>query len=158
MVNGVAAGAGFNIVLACDIVICAKSARFAQSFSKIGLIPDCGGTYLLPRAMGLHKAKELMFTADLISSDDAKQYGFVNYLVEDEDLTETTYKFAKKLASSVPVALRFIKKILNQSYELSLDSALKLEASLQSFCIQTKDSKEGIQAFKQKRAPVFIGK
>lgn len=158
MVNGVAAGAGFNLVLACDIVICAKSARFAQSFSKIGLIPDCGGTYLLPRAVGLHKAKELMFTADLISSADALQYGFVNQLVEDCDLKEKTNKFAERLVASAPVAITFIKKALNQSHELSLVEALGVEATLQGLCLQTQDNKEGIQAFKEKRVANFIGK
>jgi len=157
MVNGVAAGAGFNLALACDIIICAKSARFAQSFAKIGLIPDCGGHYFLPRAVGIHKAKELMFTADLIDADTALRMGFINQVTDDENLVEATNKFAQKLAAAAPLALAFIKRILNQSSELSLENILELEASMQSFCIQTQDNKEGIKAFKEKRKPVFKG-
>ena len=157
MVNGGAAGAGFNLALACDLIFCAKSARFAQSFAKIGLIPDCGGHYFLPRAVGIHKAKELMFTADLIDATTAQNLGFVNQVVEDENLQEATFQFAQKLAAAAPIALSFIKKILNQGSELSLEGILELEASLQSVCLQTKDNKEGIKAFKEKRKPVFTG-
>lgn len=158
MVNGVAAGAGFNIALACDIIFCAKSARFAQSFSKVGLIPDCGGTYLLPRAVGLHKAKELTFTADIITSDTALQLGFVNQVVEDAELKDATYKFAEKLAASAPIALSLIKKILNESDGLDLKKALELETFMQSMCLQTEDNREGVKAFKEKRSPIFKGR
>ncbi|MDI3534839.1 MAG: 2-(1,2-epoxy,2-dihydrophenyl)acetyl-CoA isomerase [Thermosediminibacterales bacterium] len=157
MVNGVAAGAGFNIALACDIIFCAKSVRFGQSFAKIGLIPDCGGTYFLPRAVGLHKAKELMFTGDLIDADTALKLGIVNKVIDDAELKETTYKFAEKLANGAPIALALIKKALNQSFSLNLECALELEASLQCNCLQTQDNKEGINAFKEKRPPVFKG-
>jgi len=158
MVNGVAAGAGFNLALACDIIFCAKSARFAQSFVKVGLIPDCGGTYLLPRVVGLHKAKELMFTAELINADKARDLGIVNQVVDDAELKEITYKFAEKLANSAPIALALMKKILNQSDNLSLENELEMEAGLQCICLQTEDNKEGVRAFKEKRAPVFKGK
>lgn len=158
MVNGVAAGAGFNIALACDIIFCAKSARFAQSFAKVGLVPDCGGTYLLPRAVGLHKAKELMFTADIITSDTAFQLGFVNQVVEDEKLKEATYKFAERIAASAPIAISLIKKILNESDGMDLKKALELESFVQSMCLQTQDNKEGVKAFKEKRNPVFQGR
>lgn len=158
MVNGVAAGAGFNIMLACDIIFCAKSARFAQSFAKVGLIPDCGGTYLLPRVVGLHKAKELMYTAKLIKSDEALRLGLVNKVVEDDELIDVTYKFAEEMVSSAPIALGFIKDILNQSDGLTLENVLELEADLQSLCLLTEDNKEGVKAFKEKRAPQFKGK
>ncbi|MDK2823010.1 MAG: 2-(1,2-epoxy,2-dihydrophenyl)acetyl-CoA isomerase [Clostridia bacterium] len=158
MVNGVAAGAGFNLALACDIIYCAKSAKFGQSFSRVGLIPDCGGTYLLPRLVGLHKAKELMFTADLISAEEALRLGLVNQVVDDNDLKEVTYKFAQRLANFAPIALSLIKKVVNKTYNFSLDDALELEADLQSICLQTEDNKEGIKAFKEKRAPIFKGK
>jgi len=157
MVNGVAAGAGFNIALACDIIFCAKSARFGQSFAKVGLIPDCGGTYFLPRVVGLHKAKELMFTGDLIDADTALKLGIVNQVIDDAELKETTYEFAEKLANGAPIALALIKKALNQSFNLNLEGALELEASLQCNCLQTQDNKEGIKAFKEKRPPVFKG-
>lgn len=158
MVNGVAAGAGFNLALACDIIYCAKSARFVQSFAKVGLVPDCGGAYLLPRAVGLHKAKELMFTADIISSDTAFQLGFVNQVVEDAELKAATFKYAEKLAASAPIAISLIKKILNESDGLDLKKVLEMETFMQSMCLQTEDNKEGVKAFKEKRAPVFKGR
>lgn len=158
MVNGVATGAGFNIALACDIIYCAKSARFAQSFSKVDLISDCGGTYFLPRVVGLYKAKELLFTGDMINSNEAKELGIVNKVMEDENLVEETYKLANKLASAAPIAIKYIKKTLNRSFELDLNSALELEAGIQNLCIQTDDNKEGIAAFKEKREARFLGK
>lgn len=158
MVNGVAAGAGFNLALACDIIYCAKSARFAQSFSKVGLVPDCGGSYFLPRAVGSHKAKELMFTADLINSETAYELGFINKVVDDEELKEKTYQFAEKLVKSAPIPLAFIKTSINQSERLTLEDALEVETDKQSFCLQTHDNKEGVRAFKEKREPNFLGK
>lgn len=158
MVNGAAAGAGFNIVLACDIIFCAESAKFAQSFANVGLIPDCGGTYLLPKAIGLHKAKELMFTCELITASQAMELGFINYLAKDEELKDKTYEFANRLANQPPLAVKFIKKAVNESQNMTLDNALKHEASVQTLLIQTEDSKEGIAAFKEKRRPKFTGK
>lgn len=158
MVNGVAAGAGFNIALACDIIYCSKSARFAQSFSKVGLVPDCGGSYFLQRAVGSHKAKELMFTAELISSETAYELGFINKVVDDDELKEKTYQFAEKLVQAAPIPLAFIKTSINQSERLTLEDALEVETDKQSFCLQTQDNKEGVKAFKEKRAPIFSGK
>lgn len=158
MVNGVAAGAGFNLALACDIVFCSRSARFAQSFAKVGLIPDCGGMYLLPRIVGLHKAKELMFTADLIDSATALHMGLVNRIIEDEQLTEAAYEFARKLTGAAPLAIGLMKRTLNRYDSLNLQNLLELEADMQTFCLQTEDHKEGVQAFKEKRKPVFKAK
>jgi 2-(1,2-epoxy-1,2-dihydrophenyl)acetyl-CoA isomerase len=158
MVNGVAAGAGFNLALACDIIYCAKSARFAQSFSKVGLVPDCGGSYFLPRAVGTHRAKDLMFTADLISSDTAYQMGFINKVVEDEQLRDETYKYAERLVASAPIPITMIKRIVNMSERMTLRDALEAETDRQSFCLQTEDNKEGVKAFKEKRAPIFSGR
>ncbi len=157
MVNGVAAGAGFNLALACDIVYCAKSARFAQSFAKVGLVPDAGGMYLLPKAVGTHKAKELMFTADLINSETALNLGVVNQVWAEEELKEETYKLAARLAKGAPVALGAMKRIINRSCELDLDSVCLLETDLQALCMQTEDHKEGVQAFQEKREPEFKG-
>lgn len=157
MVNGVAAGAGFNLALACDIVFCAQSARFGQSFAKVGLVPDCGGMYLLPRVVGIHKAKELMFTGDLIDAATAEKLGVVNRVVPDGELVRVTYDFARRLAQGAPVALSLMKRAINRSVNMDLSDVLELEADLQSLCTQTQDHKEGVAAFKEKRAPVFCG-
>lgn len=158
MVNGVAAGGAFNYALACDIVFCAKSARFGQSFVKIGLIPDCSGIYHLPRVVGMHKAKELMFTGDLIDAATARELGIVNQVVEDGELREAVYKFAARLAAGAPLAISLMKKLLNRSGGQDLDTVLEFEADVQTLCIQTGDHKEGVAAFKEKRGPVFTGK
>lgn len=158
MVNGVAAGAGFNLALACDIIYSAKSARFAQSFAKVGLVPDCAGMYLLPRVVGKHKAKELMFTADLIGAEEASRLGLVNALADDDKLLEETYAFAEKLKQSAPLALTLIKSTVNRADTLTLDSLLEQEAHMQTVCMQTNDHKEGVAAFLEKRPPAFTGK
>lgn len=157
MVNGVAAGAGFNLALACDIVICAQTAKFIQSFNKVGLIPDCSGMFLLPRLVGLQKAKELMFTADPVDAVMALRLGLVNQIADDSKLTEEVYKMARKLAEAAPIALGLTKRIVNRSFDLDLEMALEREADLQTLCMETQDYKEGIAAFKEKRQPVFKG-
>ena len=158
MVNGVAAGAGFNLALACDIIYCAQSARFSQSFAKVGLVPDCGGLYLLPRIVGFHKAKELMFTGDLLDSETALRLGIVNQVLADNELKDATYKLAARLAQSAPLAIGMIKNMVNQSDTFDLDGTLECEANLQALCLQTEDHKEGVAAFKEKRVPQFKGK
>jgi 2-(1,2-epoxy-1,2-dihydrophenyl)acetyl-CoA isomerase len=155
MVNGVAAGAGFSIALSCDLIFCAESARFSQSFVRIGLIPDGSGTYFLPRVIGLHRAKELMFTGDIIDAEKAYRLGFVNRVIPDERLWEETLRFADKLSSNAPVALAIMKKLLNQSDKLDLQAALELETGIQLFCLGTEDHREGLNAFLEKREPVF---
>lgn len=157
MVNGVAAGAGFNLALACDIVFCAASARFSQSFVKVGLIPDVGGTYFLARAVGMHRAKELMFTARTIDAEEAHRLGIVNRIVPDEKLFGVTLDFAAGLAKSAPIALTLMKKILNRSDRHDLETMTELETGSQVFCIGTEDHKEGVAAFMEKRDPVFKG-
>ncbi len=157
MINGVAAGAGFNIALACDILVASQKARFAQSFSAVGLHPDMGGTYLLPRVVGLAKAKELMFTADILTADDALRLGIVNRVVADEELNAQTYALAAKLAKAAPLALKMIKQGVNRSLECTWETLLQIETTNQVACWASQDGKEGISAFVEKRAPKFTG-
>lgn len=157
MVNGVAAGAGVNLMLACDLIYAAEKARFAQSFAKVGLIPDCGGLYFLPKAIGVHKAKELMFTADLISAAQAEAYGMLNHVCCEEELSAAVYAMAQRLTQSAPLSIALIKKYLNNT-AMTLDDVLAAEETTQSLLMGTDDCREGIAAFKEKRNPIFTGK
>ena len=157
MVNGVAAGAGCNLMLACDLIVAAHNARFAQSFAKVGLIPDCAGLFLLPRAVGHAWAKEMMFTGELLSAAQASAIGLVNHVVEVEFLEAETMHLAEKLVQSPPIAIALTKQMLNNS-DTSLNDVLNFEAVAQPFCLETEDYHEGVAAFRQKREPVFAGR
>lgn len=157
MINGVTAGAGVNLMLACDIVCSSEDAKFIQSFVNVGLVPDCGGMYLLKETVGLQKAKELMFTADVISAQEAEKLKMVMHVYTKEDLKIETEKIAQKIAQGAPMAIMYMKKMLNKSYA-NLKDFLDEEALVQTFCLGTEDCKEGILAFKQKRQPNFQGK
>lgn len=156
-VNGVTAGAGVNLMLACDLIYASDKARFGESFAKVGLIPDCGGLYFLAKAVGVHKAKELMFTGDLIDATEAEKLGLVNHICEDEKLHDIVYKMAMRLAASAPLAIGLTKKYLNDT-SLNLDEVLVIEETTQPLLMATDDCKEGIKAFYEKRAPIFTGK
>ncbi|MDR1396879.1 MAG: enoyl-CoA hydratase/isomerase family protein [Desulfarculales bacterium] len=158
MVNGVAAGAGFNLALSSDIIIASVKARFAQSFSLVGLVPDAGGHYLLPRIVGLAKAKELMFTGDMISAEEALRLGLINWAVSEDELAEKTYALAARLAAGPPLALKFIKKALNRSMDDNWGNVLEAEAAHQAICLCTEDHQEGVKAFFEKRPPQFKGR
>ena len=157
-VNGVAAGAGANIALACDIVFAKKSASFIQAFSKIGLIPDSGGTYFLPRIIGFQKAMALMMTGDKISADEAEEMKMIYRAINDEDFDKTVMNFAEKLSKMPTKALGLTKKAVNCGYNNTLQEQLDLEENLQNEAGQTVDFNEGVQAFLEKRTPKFRGK
>lgn len=157
-VNGVAAGAGCNLAMAADIVIASNKASFVQSFVRIGLVPDWGGLYFLPRRVGITKAKELMFTADRISAEEAERIGLINKVVPEEEFEDFVKEFSQKLLRGAPTPVAMIKKILNVSQCAEIDTVLSLEYQAQTICRGTEDHKEGIAAFKEKREPKFIGK
>lgn len=156
-VNGVAAGAGANIALACDITIAKESASFIQAFSKIGLIPDSGGTFFLPRIIGSQKALALMMTGDKVSASDAEKMNMIYKAVADEDFENELYKFANHIAKMPTRGLGLTKKAINASFSNDLTSQLALEEVLQTEAGQTYDFKEGVNAFLEKRAPEFKG-
>jgi 2-(1,2-epoxy-1,2-dihydrophenyl)acetyl-CoA isomerase len=157
-VNGIAAGAGANIALACDIVIAVNSASFVQAFSKIGLIPDCGGTFFLPRLIGLQKATALMMLGDKISAADAERMGMIYASFEENVFEEKTAQLAGTLAALPTVALMLTRKALLESSTNNLEEQLELEKKFQHKAGNTEDFREGVAAFLQKRAPRFTGK
>jgi 2-(1,2-epoxy-1,2-dihydrophenyl)acetyl-CoA isomerase len=157
-VNGVAAGAGANIALACDLVIAAQSARFIQAFSRVGLGPDAGGSYFLPRAIGLARAKALMLTGEPLGADEAAQWGLIWKAVPDDELMTTARELAEKLSTGPTLALAAIRDVLHQSLDNSLDEQLDLERDTQRELGRSRDYREGIEAFFEKRKPTFKGK
>ena len=157
-INGPAAGAGFNLALACDLRIASSDATFAQSFVKIGFHPDWGGTYFLPRVVGIAKACELIFTGDAIDANEALRLGIVNSVVAPEALMNETYKLAKKIAAGPPVAIQLAKRSIYHNQDADLRSALEFETFAQNITRETEDSKEGVKAFVEKREAVFKGR
>lgn len=156
-VNGVAAGAGANIALACDIVVATASASFIQAFSKIGLIPDSGGTFYLPRLVGLQRAVALMMLGDKVMADEAERMGMIYKYYSDETFAEESRKLAQNLASMPTRGLALTKKLLNESFNNTLSGQLELEAKMQVEAAGTFDYKEGVNAFLEKRKPAFKG-
>ncbi|TNE72824.1 MAG: 2-(1,2-epoxy-1,2-dihydrophenyl)acetyl-CoA isomerase [Bacteroidetes bacterium] len=156
-VNGVAAGAGANIALACDITIAKESASFIQAFSKIGLIPDSGGTFFLPRIIGFQKAAALMMSGDKISAKDADEMNMIYKCVSDDSFEEEVEKFSQTLALMPTRGLGLTKKALNVSLTNDLHKQLAVEEELQTEAGQTYDFREGVNAFLEKRKPVFKG-
>ena len=157
-VNGVAAGAGANVALACDIVVAAKSASFIQAFSKIGLIPDSGGTYFLPRLIGIQKAAALMMTGEAVSAEKAETLGMIYAVYEDSEFETSAMKLADTISSMPTKGLGYTKKLLSQTFNNSLEEQLSLEAKTQALSASSKDHQEGIKAFMEKRTPQFTGK
>lgn len=158
LVNGVAAGAGANIALACDVVIAHEHASFIQAFSKIGLIPDSGGTYFLPRLIGSQKALALMMTGDKVSAKEAEQMNMIFKAVPADSYESFTTDFVTQIASMPTKALALTKKAVQLSWFQSLDEQLDTELNLQVEAGNTADFNEGVQAFLEKRKPNFTGK
>jgi 2-(1,2-epoxy-1,2-dihydrophenyl)acetyl-CoA isomerase len=157
-VNGVAAGAGANIALACDIVVAAKSARFIQSFSAIGLIPDSGGTWALPRLVGQARALGLALTGEPLSAETAAEWGLIWKAVEDQALDAEVDAIANKLASLPPLGLAAIKDMIRSSWQYGLDEELERQAGAMRRLGFTEDYREGVAAFLEKRQPIFNGR
>lgn len=156
-VNGVAAGAGANIALCCDVVVASKSASFIQAFSKLGLIPDSGGTFFLPRLIGLQKATAIMMLGDKVSAAEAADMGMIYKCFEDDVFENESASIAETLSQMPTRGLAFTKKALNQSMQNNLSDQLQLEDKLQFKAGHTHDYKEGINAFIEKRKPIFKG-
>ncbi len=156
-VNGVAAGAGANIALACDFVLATRSASFIQAFCKVGLIPDSGGTWSLPRLVGMARAKGLAMLGDKLSAEQAEQWGMIWRCVDDETLADEALSLAQHLATQPTQGLAYIKRALHASDENSFDEQLDLERDLQRLAGRTGDYREGVSAFMEKRKPQFKG-
>lgn len=157
-VNGVAAGAGANIALAADLVMAGKGATFIQAFSKIGLIPDSGGTFILPRLIGWQRAAALMFTGDKVSAEEALAMGMIYRVVEDDQLGAESQKLAEQLAMMPTKGIGLTKRLLNASLTNDLKEQLRMEGMVQSEAGVTEDHREGVNAFLEKRPPVFTGR
>lgn len=156
-VNGVAAGAGANIALCCDIVVTSQSASFIQAFSKIGLIPDSGGTYFLPRLIGWQKASALMMLGEKVVAEEAEKLGMIFKVFATESFAAESLKIATTLAQMPTMGLAFTKQALNASFNNSFESQLKIEDQLQQKAAKTYDYNEGVASFLEKRIPVFKG-
>ncbi len=156
-VNGVAAGAGANVALACDIVLAARSARFIQAFAKIGLVPDAGGTFVLPRLIGDARARALMLLGDPVDAETAERWGMIWRCVDDDALMTEAEALVARLAAAPTQGLALTKRALLASAGNTLDAQLDLERDLQRIAGRTPDFAEGVQAFLDKRAPVFTG-
>jgi len=157
-VNGVAAGAGANVALACDLVFAARSASFIQSFCKLGLIPDSGGTWHLPRLLGHARAMGLALLGDKLSAEQAEQWGLIWKCVDDEQLLEEATNVARHLATQPTFGLSMIKRAINASYTNTLDQQLDLERDFMRLGGRSEDFQEGVNAFMEKRPPVFKGR
>lgn len=157
-VRGVAVGAGCNLALVCDLVVASETARFSQIFARRGLSVDFGGSWILPRRVGLHRAKELALLADIIGAGEAQEMGLVNRVLPDGELDAFVDDWAKRLAAGPPIALAMTKRLLNNSLNVTLEEALDDEGLSQTVNFSTRDTIEAVRAFLDKREPVFEGR
>lgn len=157
-VRGVAVGAGCNLAFGCDLVVASSTARFSEIFSRRGLSLDFGGSWVLPRRVGLHIAKEIAFFGDILGAQDAKEYGLVNRVVADADLDEFVDGWTARLLASPPIALAQTKRLLNNSFAVTMEEALDDEGAAQTVNFGTRDTVEAISAFADKREPTFQGR
>ena len=157
-VNGVAVGAGMNLALGCDLIVASETARFSEIFARRGLSVDFGGSWLLPRLIGMHRAKELALLADIISAKEAADLGLVNRVVAPDQLDAFVADWADRLAAGPPLALSMTKRLLSNSFSVSMDEALEAEGMAQSVNSGTEDTAEAIRAFLDKREPKFKGR
>jgi len=157
-VNGVAVGAGMNLALGCDLIIASDTARFSEIFARRGLSIDFGGSWLLPRLIGMHRAKELAFLADIISAKEAAELGLVNRVLPASQLDAFVADWADRLAAGPPLALSMTKRLLTNSFTTTMDEALEAEGLAQSVNTATEDTAEAIRAFLEKREPRFKGR
>lgn len=157
-VRGIAAGAGLSLALGCDLIVAAEGARFSEIFAKRGLSVDGGSSWLLPRLIGLHKAKELAYFAEILSAPEAESLGLVNRVVPEEELDEFVDVWARRLADGPPIALSMTKKLLNNGLNVTMAQALEDEARSQTVNFATEDTTEAMRAFAQKRDPRFEGR
>jgi 2-(1,2-epoxy-1,2-dihydrophenyl)acetyl-CoA isomerase len=157
-VRGVAVGAGMNLALVCDLVVAGDTARFSEIFARRGLSIDFGGSWVLPRRVGMHRAKELALFAEIIGAADAERIGLVNRVVPDAELDEFVSGWAAKLAAGPPIALAQTKRLLNNAVGVTLEQALDEEGAAQAVNLATADTREAVQAFLEKRTPSFTGR
>jgi len=158
MVNGLALGAGMELAMACDMIFASEDAKFGQPEIRVGLIPGGGGTQVLPRLVGEKKAKELVFTGNIFSAEEALRIGLINRVVPKETLRETVEELVSTLLKRSPIILKFAKMAVNKTFEAPLSVGLAYESDLCALCFGTEDLKEGARAFAEKRPPVFKGK
>ncbi|HEV7397038.1 MAG TPA: enoyl-CoA hydratase [Pyrinomonadaceae bacterium] len=156
-INGTAAGAGCNLALACDLRIASSSAAFTQSFVKIGFHPDWGGTYFLPRLVSSNKACEMFFLGDPVPAEEALRLGLLNWVVPDDELETATRRLAERLRDAPPIALAAAKQAVYISGGENLETMLRYEVDAQMRCFESRDGKEGVRAFLEKRTPTFTG-
>jgi 2-(1,2-epoxy-1,2-dihydrophenyl)acetyl-CoA isomerase len=157
-VNGTAAGAGFIIAMACDLVVASENATFSQTFVRIGSVPDSGATYFIPRLIGLHKGKELALAGKTMGANELAKMGVIEYAVSHEELEGRTFELARQIAEGAPMAVRLAKKLLKQGLTASVEEMIELESQSKATCMQSEDFTEGIKAFREKRKCRFKGK